>query len=65
MTPAEQNLHDIAAAFCAPRVVRETCPGCGGRGLVPVRPNPSWTQVYAEPCRACVGKGYIVTEPAP
>ena len=65
MTPAEANLHAIAESFCAPRVVRESCPTCGGRGLVEARFDTPWPQTYTQPCRACVGKGYIVTERAP
>lgn len=64
MTPAEANLHAIAAAFCATRVVREVCPTCGGAGRVQ---TSSWErpQMHVERCATCAGTGAISRESAP
>ena len=65
MTPAEQLLHDIAATFCAPRVVRVQCPWCGGAGVanyLGMSPVPS---DQLRDCVTCSGRGYIVTEQEP
>ena len=64
MTPAEANLHAIAAAFCAPRVVREVCPTCGGAGLV-LTSTLDNTQMHLGECRTCAATGKISREVAP
>lgn len=55
MTPAEALLHAIAASFCAPRMVRETCPYCKGGGLA----------LDGKRCWACSGNGTVTVEREP
>ena len=64
MTPAERNLHDIAEAFCTPRVVREPCVQCGGSGRVAAS-TYSQPQMHTERCTACAGTGTVSRECAP
>lgn len=65
MTPAEANLHAIAAAFCAPRVVRVQCPWCGGAGVANYLGLPPVPSEQLGACVTCGGRGYVVTEEEP
>ena len=64
MTPAEANLHAIAAAFCAPRIVREICPICRGRGKVACSTHAR-PEKHIDVCGNCGGAGSVLREAAP
>lgn len=61
MTPAEALLYDIANSFCAPRVVREVCPICRGRGKVACS-TYARPEKHIEVCGNCGGAGSLTVE---
>lgn len=61
MSPAERNLHQIAATFCAPSIRRTPCPQCGGAGIIPTS-TLQRPELHDERCSACAGTGRLVTE---